>query len=131
LAVACPAWSVTAIDGTGKKVRFVEESAAALGLTNLDTMHARAEDLVRDGDWRFDLIVVRAVGRMDKVLTETVPLLGPSGAVMFYKTARVEQDEADAAAVVAKRLRFRMDAHRVDLPLGGETLARQLIRYGR
>ena len=33
LAIVCPAWQVAAIDGTGKKARFVAESAAGLGAT--------------------------------------------------------------------------------------------------
>lgn len=131
LAIMCHTWSVMAIDGTGKKVRFVEKSAEALGLANLDAMHARAGELAREGDWSFDLLVVRAVGQMDKVLIELAPLLSPIGAVVFYKTAHLEQAEHKAAADAARQLHLRMDTHRVNLPLADQLLERQLIRYSR
>jgi len=45
LAIVCCHWDITAIDGTGKKARFVAETAAALKLTNVRAGHARAADL--------------------------------------------------------------------------------------
>jgi 16S rRNA G527 N7-methylase RsmG len=107
-------------------------------LANLDTLHARAADLVREGERRFDLVLVRAVGRMDVLLAETAPLLGQRGAAVFYKTAHIEPAEMDAAAAAARKLRLKMDVHRLDLPLEktsadtpAEVLARQLVRFGR
>jgi 16S rRNA (guanine527-N7)-methyltransferase len=131
LAIACPNWRVTAIDGTGKKVRFVDEAAATLGLTNVKARHARAADLVRQGGGRFDLVLVRAVGQIGDLLAEVVPLLTSGGAVVFYKTVHLEADEITGAERAAARLGLRSDTHGVDLPLGGEVLSRQLIRYCR
>jgi len=47
LAIVCERWGVMAIDGTGKKARFVAEAAAVLGLANLEARHTRAADLAR------------------------------------------------------------------------------------
>ena len=151
LAVVRPGWTITAIDGTNKKVSFLAEAAEALGLTNLDPMHARAADLVREnqdkgrgkggggGDWKFDLIVARAVGQMEPLLAEVAPLLGPRGSAVFYKTAHVESTELDAATAMAHKLKLKMQSFRLDLPLpceknaagATEILARQLIQFSR
>ncbi len=140
LAIARPHWSITAIDGTNKKVRFVAECAAALGLKNLSTLHARAADLVRQtatptdsNPWahRFDLILVRAVGRIEQLLTEAVPLLKRKGAIVFYKTAHLDQEEQSAAVQAARKLHLTSDAHALQLSLGQQILARQLIGYRR
>ena len=45
LAILCPALSVTALDATEKKVGFVRDAAASLGLSNLTAVAGRAEAL--------------------------------------------------------------------------------------
>ncbi len=129
LALVCPNWRVTAIDGTGKKARFVAESASGLGLANVETRHARAADLVREGGRRFDVIVVRAVGRIAAVLDEVVPLLVRGGAVVFYKGANLPPDEQEEAAHAAARWGLQSGTCRLELPLEGSVHPRQLIRY--
>lgn len=129
LAIARPAWSIVAIDGTGKKVRFVQQSAAALGLGNLQARHVRAEQMAREQVGRFDLITVRAVGRIEALLADLAPLRKTGGEIVFYKTTRLDSDEQQAADRAASRLRLRTKVNRIDLPLGAEHLARQFIRY--
>ncbi|MHC4441884.1 MAG: RsmG family class I SAM-dependent methyltransferase [Planctomycetota bacterium] len=47
LAIMCRSWLITAIDGTGKKVRFVADAAGGLGFVS---RHARAADMFCDGE---------------------------------------------------------------------------------
>ncbi len=60
LAVACPDREFTLIDGTQKKIRFVEEAIAALGIRNAQAIAARAESF--PGEKNFD-VGGRARGR--------------------------------------------------------------------
>ena len=62
LAICRPDIQITALDATEKKVRYVEESAQILGLTNLRAVCARAEDLAATELRRsFDVVTARAV----------------------------------------------------------------------
>ncbi|MBC7983167.1 MAG: 16S rRNA (guanine(527)-N(7))-methyltransferase RsmG [Candidatus Obscuribacterales bacterium] len=56
----------TLIDATAKKLRFVEHAAQVMGLNNVVTVHTRAESF-RPKE-RFDCIVARAVGPINRVI---------------------------------------------------------------
>lgn len=60
LALVNPDREFTLLDSTAKKLRFVEHAAAIMGLTNVTTVHARAESFKPKE--RFDCVVARAVG---------------------------------------------------------------------
>lgn len=66
LAIMFPESNFVLIDGTGKKIRVVQEVADALGLQNVRAIHGRAEDIKMNG--QFDFVVSRAVTSLDKLL---------------------------------------------------------------
>ena len=130
LAIVRPRWRITAIDGTGKKARFVADAVRALGLENLEAVHGRAAELARERPASFDLILLRAVGTLAKGLQETHRLLRPGGAAIFYKTASLDPAERREGRDTAERLGLRpqddcdLTLHDPDGPL-----MRKLIRY--
>lgn len=65
LAILLPEVAFTLIDGTGKKIKVVQEVAAALGLENVTALHTRAEELKKPG--AFDFVVTRAVAPLDQL----------------------------------------------------------------
>ena len=83
LAVACPGRQFTLIDGTQKKIRFVAESIAALGIANAVALAARAENMPKQQ--RFDVVVVRAVGTLADVLHNASRLVAPAGRLLAMK----------------------------------------------
>jgi 16S rRNA (guanine527-N7)-methyltransferase len=73
LAIMFPAVSFTLVDGTGKKIRVVQEIAAALDLKNVEARHARVEELRMFG--QFDFVLSRGVAPIDKLLNWSKKLL--------------------------------------------------------
>lgn len=67
LAIMFPEVSFTLIDSIGKKVKVATAVAEALGLSNVQTVHGRGEQLSR----QFDFVVSRAVMQ----LGELVPMV--------------------------------------------------------
>lgn len=131
LAVACPKWKVTAIDGTGKKIRFLEETASELGVSNLKAIHARGDELARRRERPFDMVVFRAVGKIADSLAECNRLPAPGGRMIFYKGANLPQEERDDANTTAKRVGLvKQTELDLQLPLADATIARKLISYG-
>jgi len=60
LAILFPGTQFFLVDSIGKKIKVVQEVAAALGLKNLKAAHLRAEQV----DEKFDFVVSRAVTRL-------------------------------------------------------------------
>ncbi len=131
LAIGCPAWRVTAIDGTGKKARFVGECGERLGLRNLRVEHARAETFAEAHGGEFDVVVLRAVTKLPPGLRQAAPLVGRDGRIVFYKSADVSDDEMREGENTARLLGLR-GAETVEFEIKGEreTLRRRLVCYG-
>jgi len=73
LAILLPEVQFVLIDGTGKKIAVVQEIIRAVGLTNAEARHARAEELKMRG--AFDFVVTRAVAPLANLLAWSQPLL--------------------------------------------------------
>src|SRR5262245_48467338 len=84
----------TLIDSVAKKLRFVDHAVAAMGLTNVATMHARAEsiDLKKLNAPRFDCIVARAVGQIAMLVESTGHLLAGGGRLLAMKGKRPDEE---------------------------------------
>ena len=98
LAIAYPEMQVTLMDSLNKRVKFLEETVKALGLTNVTVIHARAEDLARDKKHReaYDLAVSRAVANMSTLLEYTLPFVKKGGCFVAYKSVKGEEELAAA-----------------------------------
>ncbi|MFN0176210.1 MAG: 16S rRNA (guanine(527)-N(7))-methyltransferase RsmG [Saprospiraceae bacterium] len=66
LAIFFPESQFVLVDGTGKKIRVVQEIAKALGLENVTAIHGRAEEIKMNG--QFDFVISRGVASLDKLL---------------------------------------------------------------
>lgn len=95
-----PQLSVTLIDGSRKKVSFLSHVIRTLGLKEATALHARAEALGAEPQYRmgFDVIVCRALCVLEAFVAMAMPLLAPSGLLIALK-GRVEEAEAEMAMV--------------------------------
>lgn len=105
LAILRPDLHITAIDSTGKKIKYVEETAQLLDLVNIRAVTARAEELGRDAAWReqFDLVTSRAVARLSLLDELCLPLCRVGGALLLLKGA-AGLEELDEARAGIRRL---------------------------
>jgi 16S rRNA (guanine527-N7)-methyltransferase len=90
LALVQPARRFTLIDSNGKKIRFVAHAARTLGLTNVEALHARAEDLVPDPP--FDTVMARACAPLPELLSKVAALTGPATRVLAMKGKRPDRE---------------------------------------
>jgi len=95
LALIAPQRRCVLMDSNGKKQRFVAHAARSLGLTNVEALHARAEE-VRPAQ-PFDTVVARACAALPKLLTWVAPLCGPATRVLAMKG---RLPDAEIAAVM-------------------------------
>lgn len=102
LAIAQPQLRFTLVEATGKKARFLRDTAAALGLDNVEVLSERAEDLARKPDLRaaFDAVLARAVGRIAVISELTVPFAKVGAVVLLTKGQRAEEELEEARAAL-------------------------------
>ncbi len=80
----------TLIDGTQKKIRFVDEGIAALDIRNATALAARAENMPKDQV--FDVVVARAVGTLADLVHNVERLVAPGGRLLAMK-GRLPEEE--------------------------------------
>jgi 16S rRNA (guanine527-N7)-methyltransferase len=83
LALLAPQRRFVLMDANGKKQRFVAHAARALGLINVEALHARVEE-VRPAQ-PFDTVVARAFAALPQTLEWVAPLCGPGTRVLAMK----------------------------------------------
>jgi 16S rRNA (guanine527-N7)-methyltransferase len=102
LAVFFPDKQIIAVDSRAKAVDFVARMTAAVGLTNVKVIHARAEELGRERLFRgkSDLVVCRALSAIRVLVELTTPLLRSQGFALYYKGPKLDEELAEAAAAM-------------------------------
>ncbi len=90
LAIVAPHMHFTLLDSTAKKLRFIDHVVELLGLTNVETVHTRAESY-RPKE-RFDSIISRAVGPVETFVKWTGHLCAGGGRLLAMK-GRYPTDE--------------------------------------
>jgi 16S rRNA (guanine527-N7)-methyltransferase len=100
LAMLLPSAKVTLVEAMARRVSFLEECVADLGLPNVEVVRARAEDLV--GQLAADVVTARAVAPLDKLAGLCLGLARPGGKVLAIKGASAEAELAKARPVLAR-----------------------------
>ena len=118
LALYAPHIAVTLMDALQKRVRFLREVTAAMGLTNTRCIHARAEEAARQAEHRerYDIAVSRAVARMPVLLAYTLPLVRVGGTLLALKGRAYAEEAAEGAATANILGGGRIHARPVHLP---------------
>jgi len=83
LAIVNPSLQFVLLDSTAKKLKFVEHAAQLLELTNVQTVHTRAESY-RPTE-RFDIVISRAVGPVEQFVKWTGHLVVGGGRLLAMK----------------------------------------------
>ena len=98
LKIAWPALKLTLVDGTAKKIRFLEEVVRALGLENVNLVQGRAEELGRNRRFRgqFDLAAARAVARLNTLTEYVLPFVRQGGLAVIYKGPNAAEEFMEA-----------------------------------
>ena len=124
-----PDLRLTLLDATAKKLAFCRAVADDLGLDNVRTLHARAEDAGRlPGEQSaYDVAVARAVAPLERLLPWMTPFLQPGGLLVALKGMGVAE-EFPVARPIARRLGLTLVRPiSVDLPEAEEPTARQIV----
>ncbi len=95
VAIAHPAWRVTLLDSTRKKLTFVDAILPALNVVNVTLWVGRAEDIGHLPQHRnhYDMALLRAVAPVTVCAEYALPLLKPGGFAVLYRGQWSEDEQ--------------------------------------
>jgi 16S rRNA (guanine527-N7)-methyltransferase len=108
LAAALPRARVALVESAVRHCRYLGRAVAAGGLTNVEVVHARAEEWAA-GIGVHDLVTARALAALPVVCEYAAPLLAEGGVLVAWKGS-VSADEAAAGAAAAAELGLSVGA---------------------
>lgn len=85
---------ITLLDSLNKRINFLNEVIKQLGLTKIQTIHARVEELGKNKKYRekFDYATSRAVANLSTLAEYLMPLVKLKGACISMKGSNVEEE---------------------------------------
>ena len=94
-----PSIRLTLLDSLGKRVNWLSEVCADLGLTDVSCVHARAEEQALEKGWRdsFDFATARAVADLRLLCELCLPYVKVGGLFLAMKSTDSAQELEDAA----------------------------------
>jgi len=104
LSVLDPRWTGVLVESHRRKASFLTWVAQRLGLTAVQVLAQRVEDVGRDARWReqADAVLVRALAPLDVVAEYGLPLLKVGGRLWVYKGPGAGEEVARYEAAVRR-----------------------------
>lgn len=112
------------IESVSKKASFLTRLIRELGLARVEVVNARAEEYCGAP---FDLALLKAVGKIEKLLPAVDALLASGGAAIFYKAPGVDEELRRAARAMS-RFGFRAEVVHVTTPVEQVPMALVILR---
>lgn len=100
--VAQDNYHITAVDSVRKKTKFITLVKEELDLRNLTVLTERIEDLGQQAKHRasYDLVLARAVAKLNILLEFAIPLLKINGHFIAFKNADIEDELLEAQSTI-------------------------------
>ena len=94
LKIAFPHLKVVLLDSLNKRINFLNTVIDELELTDIKTIHGRAEDFAKQTDYReqFDLCVSRAVANLATLSEYCIPYVEMDGLFVPYKSGEIAEE---------------------------------------
>ena len=127
LKIAFPNLKVTLLDSLNKRIKFLDEVILQLGLTDIDSVHGRAEDFAKPDKLRekYDLCVSRAVANLSTLSEYCLPFVKLEGNFISYKSEKlVDELESAKKAIFVLGGKF---SNQVDFTIDNGNIYRNLV----
>ncbi|MBO5522536.1 MAG: 16S rRNA (guanine(527)-N(7))-methyltransferase RsmG [Roseburia sp.] len=117
LKIAFPEIKLVLADSLNKRIKFLQEVIERLGLEKVETVHARAEELARNSQYReqFDLCVSRAVANLSSLSEYCIPFVKVGGKFISYKSGEIEEEVNQAKKAISVLGGKIVDVYKFDL----------------
>lgn len=131
LAILRPDLSITAIDSTGKKVNYVNSTAAKLGLTNIAATCTRAEDFAKEYREKFDACTSRAVARLNVLSELCIPFIKLGGRFVAMKSDKGAEEFDEAKKGIALLGCDLQNKREIEFKLEDNSIQREIYVFAK
>lgn len=102
LKIAFPHLKIVLLDSLNKRINFLNTVIKELGLTDIETIHGRAEDYAKQSEYReqFDLCVSRAVANLSTLSEYCIPYVKIGGLFIPYKSGEIDEEVHQAKKAI-------------------------------
>lgn len=102
LKIVFPELKITLADSLNKRIGFLNEVIEELKLEEITAIHARAEELAKNPEYReqYDLCVSRAVANLSTLSEYCLPFVSISGKFVSYKSGDILEEVEEAKKAV-------------------------------
>lgn len=102
LKIFFPELEITLMDSLNKRIIFLQEVIAELGLTKITAVHGRAEETALKPEYRekYDFCVSRAVARLVSLAEFCLPFVKQGGYFVPYKSGEIQVELQEAKFAV-------------------------------
>ncbi len=108
LKIAFPELKMTLMDSLQKRLTFLDEVIKTLGITDIETVHMRAEDGGKNMKYReqYDLVVSRAVSALAALSELCLPFAKVGGYFIPYKSVALNENDKEEMQSGKKAIRI-------------------------
>lgn len=92
LHILCPSCELTLLDSLGKRIRFLQGCIDAMQLSDIEAVHARAEEFAAKHREQYDFAVSRAVAQLNVLAELSLPLVKQGGAFIAMKSKDTDEE---------------------------------------
>lgn len=92
LHILCPSCELTLLDSLGKRIRFLQGCIDAMNLSDIEAVHARAEEFATKHREQYDFAVSRAVAQLNVLAELSLPLVKQGGAFIAMKSKDTDEE---------------------------------------
>jgi 16S rRNA (guanine527-N7)-methyltransferase len=128
LAIARPDLRISLVEPMARRVAFLEEVRAELGLTSVEVVRERAEQ------WRepptYDVVTARALAPLSRLLSWGMPLVATDGTLLAMKGVSADE-EIGAASTELRRWGASADVVTSSVPGSSVTTVVRVVRDPR
>lgn len=124
LKIVRPDIECTLFESQKKKARFLRYLTEKLELSQVHIVDERAECFVGR---KFDIILLKAVGKIRELIKTIDNLIAPAGRAIFYKSHRIE-DEICAAEKELRKKGYKIQIERLYTPVEHKPLALVILK---
>ena len=98
LKIANKSLKVTLLDSLNKRIIYLNDVIEKLNLSDMETIHGRAEELSRNPKYReqYDVVTARAVANLKTLSEYCIPFVKPGGYFVCMKGSNIEEEMENA-----------------------------------
>ena len=131
LKIVYPGIRLTLLDSLNKRLVFLNEVIEELGLKDIETVHARAEEAAAKTIYReqYDVVVSRAVANLSTLVEYCLPFASLGGCFVSYKGEKATEELSEAAKAI--KVLGGGEVVSNDFSLVGSDYSRSLIKIDK